>query len=51
MFVSVYGSFGQEITKRKCKTKTVEADLGIFTHIPKYSGIFKHIQILFRHIN
>ena len=25
---------------RKCKTKAIHADLGIFTRIPGYSGIF-----------
>ena len=44
----------------KCKTKANEANLGIFTHISAFSGIFKypqanlgitrHIQELFRHI-
>ena len=28
----------------KRKTKAIQADLGIFTHIPAYSGIFRHIQ-------
>ena len=34
------------------KTKTIQADLGIFTHIPAYSSIFiiRLIQELFRHI-
>ena len=27
----------------KCKTKAIQADLSIFTHIPAYSGIFRHI--------
>ena len=26
----------------KYKTKIIQADLGIFTHIPAYSDIFKH---------
>ena len=29
---------------RKCKTKAIQADLGIFTHIPAYSGILRYIQ-------
>ena len=33
------------VTMGKCKTKAVQPDLGIFTHNPKYSGIFRHIQI------
>ena len=28
----------------KCKTKAIHGDLGIFTHIPAYSGISRHIQ-------
>ena len=34
------------------KTKAIQADLGIFTHIPAYSSIFiiRLIQELFRHI-
>ena len=48
------------ITMETCKTKTIEADLGILTHISAYSGILRHIQTysgiirhiqeLFRHI-
>ena len=37
----------QGITMGKYKTKAIQADLGIFTHIPAYSdisGIFKYIQ-------
>ena len=40
----------------KCKTKAIQANLTIFTHIPtfrhihSYSGIIKHIQELFEHI-
>ena len=42
----------------KCKTKAIQADLDIFTHIPAYSDIsrhfrvhnFRHIQELSRHI-
>ena len=37
----------QGITTGKYKTKAIQADLGIFTHIPAYSdisGIFKYIQ-------
>ena len=33
----------------KCKTKAIQADLGIFRYIPAYSGIFRHIQTI-RHI-
>ena len=25
-----------------CKTKNIQADLGIFTYIPAYSDIFRH---------
>ena len=28
----------------KYKTKAIQADLDIFTYIPAYSGIFRHIQ-------
>ena len=28
----------------KCKTKAIQTDLGIFTHIPAYSGMFRYIQ-------
>ena len=34
----------QRITLGKCKTKTSQADLGIFSHIPAYSDIFRHNQ-------
>ena len=33
-----------------CKTKVIQPDLGIFTHIPACLDIFKHIQISLRHI-
>ena len=33
-----------------CKTKAIQADLGIFWHILNYSGIHRHIQQLFGHI-
>ena len=36
-------SIRQETTVGKCKTKAVQTDLGIFTHIPSYSRIFWHI--------
>ena len=36
-------SIRQENTVGKCKTKAVQTDLGIFTHIPSYSSIFRHI--------
>ena len=39
----------QEITMRK-KTKTIQEDLGIFTQILVYSGIFRHVQQLFKYI-
>ena len=38
---------------RKSKTEAIQADLGMFTHIPVYSGIFKHIPVysgMFTHI-
>ena len=27
----------------KCKTKTIQTDKDILTHIPEYSGVFKHL--------
>ena len=41
------GSFRQGITMGKCKTKVVQADLNIFTHIQHitaYSDILRHNQ-------
>ena len=38
---------------RKPKTEAIQADLGMFTHIPVYSGIFTHIPVysgIFKHI-
>ena len=32
------------------KSKAIQADLGISTHTPAYSGITRHIQELFKHI-
>ena len=29
---------------RKCKTKAIQADLGIFMYLQTYSRIFRHIQ-------
>ena len=29
----------------KCKTKAIQADLGIYARIPAYSGIFRYIQV------
>ena len=34
----------KEITMKKFKTKAIQADEGIFTHILAYSNIFKHKQ-------
>ena len=34
----VYGSFRQGITMEKCKTKAIQANLGIFTHIQEFFG-------------
>ena len=34
----------------KSKTKAIQTDLGIFTHIQTYSGITRYFQELFRHI-
>ena len=28
-----------------CKTKAIQADLDIFTHILAYSGLFRHIKV------
>ena len=36
-------SFRQTIAIGKCKTKAIQADLSIFTNIPVYSGILRHI--------
>ena len=36
-------SFRQTIAIGKCKTKAIQADLSIFTNIPIYSGILRHI--------
>ena len=44
----VYGSFRQGITMEKCKTKAIQANLGIFTHIRAYSGIFRAYSRIFR---
>ena len=41
---AVYGSFRQEVTMEKCKTKAIQADVGIFTHILAYPDIHKHKQ-------
>ena len=38
---TVYASFKQWITMGKCKTKAIQADLDIFTHIQAYSDIFR----------
>ena len=41
----------QGITMGKYKTKAIQADLGILTHIPAYSDISRHIQRdIIRHI-
>ena len=45
---TVYGSFRQEIIMGKCKTKAIQADVGMFTDIPAYSGIFKNYSGIFR---
>ena len=57
---TIYGSSRQVIIMKKRKTKAIQADLTIFTHIPAYSGIFTFIQAqssifrnyssIFRHI-
>ena len=41
---TIYGSFRQGITMEKCKTKAIQADLTIPTHISSYSSIFTLIQ-------
>ena len=38
----------------KCKTKAIQADLGIFTHVPAYSGTFRLVKPysgILRHIH
>ena len=47
-FVKIISRLGSK--KETCKTKAIQADLGIFTHILTYSDIIRHIQELFRHI-
>ena len=42
---AVFGFFRPGITTGKCKTKTIQANLGIFIHIPTYLGTFRHNQI------
>ena len=37
----LYGEFG------KCKAKAIQVDLGIFTHIPVYSRIFRNYSGIF----
>ena len=45
-------SLRQGITMVKYKTKAIQADLGILTHIPAYSDISRHIQRdIIRHIH
>ena len=41
---TIYDSFRLGIAMEKCKTKAIQADLTILTHIPAYSGIFILIQ-------
>ena len=45
---TVYGSLRQEIIMGKCTTKAIQADVGMFTDIPAYSGIFKNYSGIFR---
>ena len=45
---TVYGSFRQRIIMGKCKKKAIQADVGIFTDISVYSGIFKNYSGIFR---
>ena len=37
--------FKQKITKEKCKAKAIQVDVGILTHIPAYSGMFRYPKI------
>ena len=43
---TIYGSIRQRMTTGKCKTKAIQADLGIFTflHIQIYLQIFRNNQ-------
>ena len=40
----------QGITMGPSKTKGIQVDLATFTYILAYSGIFRHVQKLFTHI-
>ena len=40
----------QWITTETCKTKAIQANLGIIMHIPTYSGIMRETQELIRYI-
>ena len=42
-----------EIIMEICKTKVIQEDIGIFTHIPKCSGIFRYdiLMYIIRHIH
>ena len=41
---TIYGSSRQVIIMKKRKTKAIQVDLTIFTHIPAYSHLFRHNQ-------
>ena len=43
----------QEIIMGICETEVIQEDIGIFTHIPKYSGIFRYdiLMYIIRHIH
>ena len=36
-------SFRQGLATEKCKTKAIQVDLGMFTYLPGYPDIFRHI--------
>ena len=45
---TVYGSFRQGITMGECKTKAIQANLGIFRHNQTYPGITQAYSGIFR---
>ena len=43
-FVKIRNHAFKGVTKMAYKTKFIQEDLAIFTHMLVYSGIFRHIQ-------